>query len=41
MPPFDEPKKFQEMREEKRRDMIEKMRSQAIQKAETKVKREM
>ncbi len=34
-------KKFQEMRDEKRREMIEQMGSQAIQKAETKVKQEM
>ncbi len=34
-------KKFQEMREEKRREMIEQMGSEAIQKAETKVKQEM
>jgi hypothetical protein len=34
-------KKFQTMREDMRRDMIEKMGSQAIQKAETKVKQEM
>ncbi len=34
-------KKFQEMREEKRREMIEQMGSQAIQKAEAKVKQEM
>ena len=34
-------KKFQEMREEKRREMIEQMGSQAIQKAEAKVKSEM
>jgi hypothetical protein len=34
-------KKFQVMREQMRRDMIEKMGSQAIQKAETKVKMEM
>jgi len=33
--------KFQTMREQMRRDMIEKMGSQAIQKAETKVKQEM
>ena len=34
-------KKFQEMRDEKRREMIEQMGSQAIQKAEAKVKQEM
>jgi Spy/CpxP family protein refolding chaperone len=34
-------KKFQEMREEKRREMIEQMGSGAFQKAETKVKQEM
>ena len=34
-------KKFQAMREEKRREMIEKMASQAMQKAEAKVKQEM
>gem|GEM_PF-17094 len=34
-------KKFQEMREEKRREMIEQMGSQAIQKAESKMKAEM
>src|SRR5271167_4625752 len=34
-------KKFQTMRDDMRRDMIEKMGSQAIQKAETKVKQEM
>jgi hypothetical protein len=34
-------KKFQEMREEKRREMIEQMGSGAIQKAEAKVKQEM
>ena len=34
-------KKFQEMRDEKRREMIEQMGSGAIQKAEAKVKSEM
>jgi predicted transcriptional regulator len=34
-------KKFREMREEKRREMIEQMGSQAIQKAEAKVKQAM
>ncbi len=34
-------KKFQELRDQMRRDMIEKMGSQAIQKAETKIKQEM
>ena len=37
----DQQKKFQTMREEMRRDMIEKMGSQAIQKAEAKVNQEM
>ena len=34
-------KKFQEMRDEKRWEMIEQMGSQAIQKVENKVKQEM
>jgi predicted transcriptional regulator len=34
-------KKFQALRDEKRRELIEKMGSQAIQKAEAKIKQEM
>ncbi len=34
-------KKFQEMREQMRRDMIEKMGSQAIEKAQAKIKQVM